>query len=41
MSMSIVSFELMEVWSQTLYQKREVNALFIADFPENQGFYKI
>ena len=41
MSMNIASFRLMEFWSRTLYQKREVNALFIADFPKNQDFYKI
>ena len=41
MFISIVSFDLIEVWSRTLYQKREVNALFIADFSKNQGFKEI
>lgn len=40
MSMSIVSFDMVEFWSRTLYQKMEVNALFICKPPINQGFNK-
>ncbi len=31
-------FLLVDVWSRILYQKREVNALFICKPPINQGF---
>ena len=31
-------FSIMDVWLRTLYQKREVNALFICNLPKNQGF---
>lgn len=38
MSMSIAPFDMVEVWSRILYQKWEVNALFICKPPINQGF---
>lgn len=35
--MSIVSFDILEFWSRTLYQKREVNALFNCKLQKNKG----
>ncbi|MDD6268338.1 MAG: hypothetical protein PUA92_10800, partial [Clostridium sp.] len=32
--MSIAPFGILEFWSRTLYQKREVNALFICKLPK-------
>ena len=38
MSMSIAPFDVLEFWSRTLYQKWEVNALFICKPPKIKVF---